>query len=613
MYPGLTYIGTSRFSGLYGCNETIVDQKATGLQHLFIDDYKIDLIHTACSVLTVDDTTYFGDRIKPKRGHALRQKSDGSSVVHHCIYEDVFIYQNFTKTDRVTAFDEEYIYFESEIVNRSISDLHVKLSSLCITQNQNAYQVRKSDDLIVFSVKGKTFSMKAESTTKASITPDAPSGFMYKGIEELLYENSSDIQSLESNSAIAASLSDKRVIKPQETTTFRWVLIVGDDEDDCKSKAERFDFNGVLERSKKEWRKWLDRSYRPQAADALVALKAATLNGFLPADLTGHYFANNRVSFYVRDALMASRAFLYSNHIEEFKEIIAYLLDCPVKDNGEFYQRYNPDRLPDEGANNNVFSQIDAIGYFTRVVSDYYHMTGDVLVDFDRLNSIIGVLDQISTKKGLYGPEGGVNEGVYGPAYITSTNMFIAGGLLGAAHLAKSHGKSEYESKWKSAAMSIISSCEACFTKEGYYAYGYVDYHDDLVLRYDTPQLFGGSLGYPISESYKRNFAFLSKFGTYFGLGYGYSEQEYHNGPWIFNTAAAAQIAYMIQDNELYSAIMLWLKEHCNAYGLLPEAVDAREETKCFINPLMWANAEYVCCSYMDVISNCRGDQNECS
>ncbi len=611
MYPGLTYIGTSRFSGLYGCNETIVDQKATGLQHLFIDDYKIDLVHTACSVMTVDDTAYFGDRIKPKRGHALRQKSDGSNVRQHCIYEDVFSYEKVTKTDRVTAFNEDYIYFESEITNQSACDLHVKLSSLCITQNQEAYEVYKSGDMIVFSVGGKIFSMKAESATRASISPDAPSGFMYKGIEDILYENSRDNQTIRSNDAIAASLSEKRIIKPQETTIFKWVLIMGGDEEECILKGEQFNFDGVLERSRLEWHNWLGESYRPQAADALVALKAANLKGFLPADLTGHYFANNRVCFYVRDALMGSRAFLYSGHYEEFKEIIVYLLDCPVKDNYEFYQRYNPDQLPDEGANNNVFSQIDAIGYFTRVIADYYHTTGELLVGFDRLEHIIGVLDLISTKEGLYGPEGGVNEGVYGPAYITSTNMFIAGGLLGAASLARSHGKAEYERKWASTALSIISACEDCFTKEGYYAYGYVDYHDDLVLRYDTPQLLGGTLGYPISETYKKNFEYLSKFGTYFGLGYGYSEQEYHNGPWIFNTAAAAQIAYLIQDGALYGDIMLWLKAHCNAYGLLPEAIDARDETKSFINPLMWANAEYVCCSYMDVISNCRGDHNE--
>jgi GH15 family glucan-1,4-alpha-glucosidase len=613
MYPGLTYIGTSRLSGLYGCNETIVDQKATGLQHLFIDDYKIDLVHTACSALTVDDTVYFGDRVKPKRGHALRQRSEESSVRDHCIYEDVFSYDKFTKTDRVTALEKDFIYFETEIVNRSDSDLHAKISGLCVTQNQERYEAYRSRDMIVFSVKGKIFSIKAECAIQSSIAPDAPSGFMYKGIEDLLYDKKSNNQTIVTSSTIAASLSDKRVIKPQETTVFRWVLIVGDDEADCRSKGNSFNFDGVLERSKSEWHNWLGQDYRPQAADALVALKAANLKGFLPADLTGHYFANNSVCFYVRDSLMASRAFLYSGHYEEFKEIIAYLLDCPVKENGEFYQRYNPEQLPDEGANNNVFSQIDAIGYFTRVIADYYYMTGEMLVDFDRLDRIIGVLDLISTKEGLYGPEGGVNEGVYGPAYITSTNMFIAGGLLGAASVAKSHGKVMHDEKWSKIAREIISACEACFVDEGYYAYGYVDYHDDLVLRYDVPQLFGGSLGYPVSDQYKRNYEYLSELGTYFEMGYGYSEQEYHNGPWIFNTAAAAQIAYLLHDENLYNAIMEWLKLHCNAYGLLPEAIDARDETKCFINPLMWANAEYVCCSYMDVISKCRGDQNGCS
>ena len=37
----------------------------------------------------------------------------------------------------------------------------------------------------------------------------------------------------------------------------------------------------------------------------------------------------------------------------------------------------------------------------------------------------------------MVGPEGGVNEGVFGPAYITSSNMYIYGGLLAAIEIAK--------------------------------------------------------------------------------------------------------------------------------------------------------------------------------
>lgn len=608
MYPGLTIIGTHKFSGLYGCNETIIDQKSIGLQHLFVEDYKVDLIYTACSVLTSEDKAFFGDRIKPKAGHALRQKSLTSSVLNHCIFEDVFRYSNFVKTDRVTALDQDYIYFESEVKNISSVSQAIKLSALCITQNHTGFQAKKVDDMIIFAVRGKHFAVKAQKAVTSAISLDAPTGFMYKGIEDILYEKNQEIQSIQSDTAIATSLTDKCYLGPNETTIFKWVLITGNNEAECLLKGKTFDFHDVLERSTKQWRDWLGQSYRESAADALVALKAANLNGFLPADLTGHYFANHRVSFYVRDALMASRAFLYSGHYDEFKEIITFLLSCPVKENGEFYQRYNADLLPDEGANNNVFSQVDSIGYFARVIADYYRLTGELLVDFNMLKQIVDVLGHIHVKKGLYGPEGGVNEGVYGPAYITSTNMFIAGGLLGAADIANAYGEHSHREKWHQIAKEIIKGCEATFLKAGYYAYGYVDYHDDLVLRYDTPQLFGRLLGYPLTDNYMKNFEFLANFGTYFGYGFGYSEQEYHNGPWIFNTAAAAQVAYLIKDAPKYEGIMLWLKEHRNAYGLLPEAVDATDETNCFINPLVWANAEYICCHYMDTISKCRGD-----
>ncbi|GAB6107797.1 glycoside hydrolase family 15 protein [Fusibacter bizertensis] len=613
MYPGLTIIGTHKFSGLYGCNETIIDQKAIGLQHLFIDDYSVDLVYTACSVLTNEGISYFGDRIKPKAGHALRQKSSSSSVQNHCIYEDVFTYEKFVKTDRVTAVDQDYLYFETEIENRSDIAQAIKLSALCITENQANYRVKKVNDMIVFAVKGKTFAVKAQKSAQSAMSLDAPTGFMYKGIEDILFEKHQEAEEIQSDTAIATSLSDKCIINPHETTTFKWILVIGDDEADCLRKGQKFDFDDVLKRSAVQWRAWLGKSYRESAADALVALKAANLNGLLPADLTGHYFANHRVCFYVRDALMASRAFLYAGHYEEFREVIRFLMACPVKENGEFYQRYNADQLPDEGANNNVFSQVDSIGYFARVIADYYHLTGELLIDFDRLRRTVDVLDHIHTKNGLYGPEGGVNEGVYGPAYITSTNMFIAGGLLGAATIASTCGEHTYQEKWTALATGIIKSCEATFLEEEYYAYGYVDYHEDLVLKYDTPQLFGGSLGYPITARYRKSFRFLAQFGTYFGYGFGYSEQEYHNGPWIFNTAAAAQVAYLIHDKETYEAIMSWLKAHRNAYGLLPEAVDATDETNCFINPLIWANAEYICCHYMDVISKCRGELDECS
>merc|ERR1711879_1027738 len=124
------------------------------------------------------------------------------------------------------------------------------------------------------------------------------------------------------------------------------------------------------------------------------------------------------------------------------------MLSCKRKANGEYYQRYRFDKIEDEGANNNVFTQIDFIGYFTRVITDYYHLTNKMCCSFELLDSMISILHETKSKNGLYGPEGGVNEGVYGPAFITSTNMFIAGGIKGAIALANDFKESEYELKW---------------------------------------------------------------------------------------------------------------------------------------------------------------------
>lgn len=610
MYPGMTFIGTGKFAGLYGLNETIVDQKATGLQHFFIGDYRKDLIHTACSVAIIDDKAYFGDRIKPKVGHPDRVRLK-SSVEGHGVFVDTLTQDRFLKTDRVGTLRDDMLYFETEIINQSEETMDVKVASLVITQRNAEFKIKKARGAIMFECEGKHFAMMAQEGMTYHASLDAPSGFMYHGIEDLLYAKNEFDTSLASETPISVSIESRVSIKAHDAYLFRWMLVVGDHEEELRVKLAALSFDHAIERIKSYWQTWLNRSTVqsrfPEVSDTmLVALKAATLNGFLPADLTGHYFANGKACFYVRDALMGARAFLYSGHREEFLQVVRTLLDCPRKENGEFYQRYNPDLLPDEGANNNVFSQIDAIGYFARVVSDDFSMHHERIVDFAYLRSVVDGLNHVAQKNGLYGPEGGVNEGVFGPAFITSTNMFIAGGLFGAAELATSLGKEDEAKRWKTMAERLVESIESCFLEEGYYAYGYVEYHDEILRKYDTPQFFAASLGYPLTENYEKNYKVLDRAASFFQDGIGYSEQEYHHGPWLFNTAASAQVARSLGDVEGYERKVKWMADHRNEYGLLPEAIDATDERRCFINPLMWASAECVCACYVDEIMKLR-------
>jgi GH15 family glucan-1,4-alpha-glucosidase len=51
---------------------------------------------------------------------------------------------------------------------------------------------------------------------------------------------------------------------------------------------------------------------------------------------------------------------------------------------------------------------------------------------------------------------------------------------------------------------------------------------------------------------------------------------------------------------------MKWMTEHQNGFGMNPEAIDAKNESIPFINPLMWANSEYVCAAYANKIKELR-------
>lgn len=603
-YPGLTYIGSGKMTGLYGLDETIHDQKSIGLQHLYIEDYQHDLVYQGVSVVKHDDRCYYGDRIKPRKGHPTKQASeacyseDGYRFINH------FKYDGFRKKDTAFCASDKTFCFHCEITNDSDLEKTFEIAALVITTNKPFQVHRQNNKLTVTGCERRFHILTADRDVVCRVSKDAPSGFMYHGIQDMMFGlNTFEDAVFESDVPMAMTLTKTVTLKPGEGFTFKWAI----------TTEASVDFSQDIKISQDYWKQWLETSnqnHEPEIITNLIALKAINMSGFIPADLTGHYFAGDHVCFYVRDAVLGSRAFLYSGHYKECRQVLELVGQLERKENHELFQRYNATRQPDEGANNNVFSQIDVIGYLLRVTADYYHLTGELVMDVDRLVQEVSILDTVGMKNGLYGPEGGVNEGVYGPAFIISTNIFIAGGLKGLLELLKpSHPAFEMVEKRY---LQLVEAIDRGFMPDGYYGYGYVDYHDELIRRYDTPQLFGASLGFPMIESYKNNFKTLTDIATYYDYGYGYSEQQYHDGPWLFNTAFAAQNAYILEMDDLYKKIIHWMTSHKNGYGLLPEAVDARDESKCMINPLMWANAEYVCAHCVDVIKRLRmGELND--
>jgi hypothetical protein len=113
-YPGLAFIGSGKISGLYGLNDTIHDQKSTGLQHLYIDNYETDFIYSATSVVKLDDKCYYGDRIKPQNGHPMKIKSKKSYCHEGFVFTDEFYYEKFNKK------------FQENLSNQNINGVTIK-------------------------------------------------------------------------------------------------------------------------------------------------------------------------------------------------------------------------------------------------------------------------------------------------------------------------------------------------------------------------------------------------------------------------------------------------------------------------------------------------------
>jgi len=609
LYPGIALIGSEETAGIYGMNGGIIDAKGIGLQHLFYKSYQQDLIHSACTLIKIDDTLFYGNRVHSKYSHPVHIKSKETCTEDGYIFCDRFsIYNdNITKIDKVFAYGKSFICFETSIKNTSREEIEAEVYSYLIIRNSDLLKLSfKEKNILTIDSLSRVIGIKGNGQDLINCVEESPTGFPYRTTQSLLY-NEEKSDKLQTKSMAGVLMGKKMVLKPGKEYLFKWAININESKDKLIDEFDKLEINECINKSKNYWDNWISQGknldnikdeYRTCCRINMIASKAALLNGFIPADLTGHYYAEGSPSYYPRDSMMAARSFLLSGHIREFEDIMNYLISRPIKENYEFYQRYDGVGNPSEGANNHVFHQLDSIGYYARNIWEYYKITGKMLLSYERFKNYITVLLNNNSKNGLLGPEGGINEGVFGPAYITSSNMIIYGGIKAAINIAEIYNDKDFCINLKKLSDIIYKGIQTTLIKtengDKWYCYGYVDYNQVLVKKYDTPQYFGVLYGYPNDEGMIGTNKIYLKYASFYQDGIGYSEQEYHHGPWIFNTAACAEYCAISGDLKEYTNKVNWLIHHSNAYGLMPEAIDADDESKCYINPLTWACAEFV-------------------
>lgn len=597
-FSGLSLIGCEKLAGIYGMNEGIIDAKGTGVQHLFYNGFGQDLVHSAVTLIKDGDKIYYGNRAESLAQHPVHLKPKSTAAENGYIFTDQFDCGVFNKTEKAYAWDEANLGFDIEIENNTDVERVIEIYAYVILQPHADRHLKSQTDAIIAAGEDCQIGIQFSGAEKHSMLVEGPTGFIYRLTSTLLQDDLRfDDLEIADDMLSGILIGRKFTLPANGCINASWSMTFADTETQLKAQMVANSGSDRLNKATEYWETYLA-SGHPLNSDHpqfdrinQVAIKSATINGFVPADLTGFYYADGLPCFYPRDALMVAKAFIMSGHLPEAKQIILYLKAKNVNELGEFYQRFNGNGTASEGANNNVTKQLDSIGYYLRMVREFEKASGERLVTDEEIVALAKVIINAEQKFGLVGPEGGVNEGVFGPAFITSSNMFIYGGLAAAIEMLGDH---PFVAKIQAVNDQIFTGIENTFVTGQGYKYGYVTYHDELILKYDTPQYFGVLYGFPDTEKMRLTHEYLLQNAGFYEHGIGYSEQEYHHGPWTFNTAACAQYAYKIGDMPTYNHKLNWLKQHSNDYGLMPEAFSADEVNICYINPLVWACAEVV-------------------
>ena len=178
------------------------------------------------------------------------------------------------------------------------------------------------------------------------------------------------------------------------------LLIPASSRAEALSKVQALRHDPDLEATAaKFWEAWMNHGILPKVPNTvpdpaayleaykrnLYCVKAAALNGQIPADITGQFVTNNMPQLYPRDAMMCARVLLETGHPEEARQVIEFWANdkVPRKTPGEWYARYDAHGQPVDAGSGARFDEPewDANGYFIYLLAKYHESKGVWLAD----------------------------------------------------------------------------------------------------------------------------------------------------------------------------------------------------------------------------------------
>jgi len=438
--------------------------------------------------------------------------------------------------------------------------------------------------------------------------------------------------------AIAPAASEDRVsvsgssvfvtgVLGQEKNRGEVLLIPAASREEAYSKIRALQREGDIEgEAASYWNSWMNAGRLPQFASGgpdaakyleaykrnLYCLKAADLNGQIPADITGQFVTNNMPQLYPRDAMMCARVLLLTGHAQEARQVIEFWANrrIPMKTPGEWYARYDAHAHPVDAGSGARFDEPewDANGYYIYLLTEYNRQQGVWLADLKLVYELADfVVDHLSPNGLIY--EGGIVEWT---GYLPATNMICAAALKNAAGIAKEFGDSARSRSYAAASQKISASLPEMFdqsrqtyadvrfaNRKGAHGESLAIQSGEKTYLWDTTANVGLIWGYPNHREMVLSNAFYAKNTVKFGGGMEYFDSpdpglaNYGHGLFFFTTAAAAEYESLYGTKSAAKTFLDWMVRNANSYGLMPEHILPDGSDCSAASPLSWCCAEF--------------------
>jgi GH15 family glucan-1,4-alpha-glucosidase len=375
----------------------------------------------------------------------------------------------------------------------------------------------------------------------------------------------------------------------------------------------------------KHWEAWMNRGVLPKfKSDVnesvayleaykrnLYCVKAANLNGQIPADITGQFVTNNMPQLYPRDAMMCARVLLQTGHAEEARQVIEFWANTkiPMKTPGEWYARYDAHGKAVDSGSGARFNEPewDSNGYFIYLLAKYHESQHVWLADRKLIYQLADFLVHHIGASGLL-EEGGIVEWT---GYLPATNMTCSAALETAAKLAHGFGDESKAQSYAAASRRIRSSLPQMFdqsrqtyadvrstAKKGPNGESLPGEAGEKTYLWDTSANFGAIWGYPNHPELGLSNRFYATHTVKLNGGMQYFDTtdpglaQYGHAAFFFTTAAASQYQSLYGDKAAAKSFIDWMLRNANSYGLMPERINL-DESVSPASPLSWCGAEF--------------------